>query len=125
MFRSDDLPTVRSLADVNSFHPLSVLPDVFQEKTNPDLINQIIPYNLFNLIKKCKQFHDIELQDEAKAVGQLRSLRLANLLGCCCEGNERLLVAEFMPHETLSKHLFHCKSSLNFRTSINSLYTKN
>ncbi|KAI7746464.1 hypothetical protein M8C21_004642 [Ambrosia artemisiifolia] len=48
--------------------------------------------------------------DEAKAVGQLRSQTLANLLGCCCEGNERLLVAEFMPHDTLSKHLFHWES---------------
>lgn len=42
-------------------------------------------------------------------MGQLRSERLANLIGCCCEGEERLLVAEFMPNETLSKHLFHCK----------------
>lgn len=41
-------------------------------------------------------------------MGQLRSERLANLIGCCCEGGERLLVAEFMPHETLAKHLFHC-----------------
>lgn len=32
-----------------------------------------------------------------------------NLMGCCCEGEERLLVAEFMPNETLAKHLFHCK----------------
>ncbi|KAK1396777.1 putative serine/threonine-protein kinase BSK3 [Heracleum sosnowskyi] len=45
--------------------------------------------------------------DEAKSVGMLRSERLANLIGCCSEGNERLLVAQFMPHETLSKHLFH------------------
>ncbi|XVE59353.1 hypothetical protein DITRI_Ditri05aG0039500 [Diplodiscus trichospermus] len=45
--------------------------------------------------------------EEARAVGQLRSERLANLIGCCCEGDERLLVAEFMPNETLSKHLFH------------------
>ncbi|KAJ3683942.1 hypothetical protein LUZ61_013106 [Rhynchospora tenuis] len=45
--------------------------------------------------------------EEARAVGQLRSERLANLIGCCCEGSERLLVAEFMPHETLAKHLFH------------------
>ncbi|XP_016665313.1 serine/threonine-protein kinase BSK5 isoform X2 [Gossypium hirsutum] len=45
--------------------------------------------------------------EEAKAVGQVISERLANLIGCCCEGNERLLVAEFMPNETLSKHLFH------------------
>ncbi|XP_062099095.1 putative F-box protein PP2-B12 [Humulus lupulus] len=48
--------------------------------------------------------HGIE---EAKTVGQLRSERLANLIGCCCEGDERLLVAEFRPNETLSKHLFH------------------
>ncbi|XP_030964593.1 serine/threonine-protein kinase BSK5-like [Quercus lobata] len=45
--------------------------------------------------------------EEARAVGQLRSERLANLIGCCCEGEERLLVAEFMPNDTLSKHLFH------------------
>ncbi|GMH07386.1 hypothetical protein Nepgr_009226 [Nepenthes gracilis] len=45
--------------------------------------------------------------EEAKAVGQLRSERLANLIGFCSEGDERLLVAEFMPNETLSKHLFH------------------
>ncbi|KAL6203333.1 hypothetical protein ACLB2K_027033 [Fragaria x ananassa] len=45
--------------------------------------------------------------EEARAVGQLRNERLANLLGCCCEGDDRLLVAEFMPNETLSKHLFH------------------
>ncbi|KAL8517408.1 hypothetical protein ACS0TY_015591 [Phlomoides rotata] len=45
--------------------------------------------------------------DEAKAVGDLRSERLANLIGCCLEGEERLLVAEFMPNETLARHLFH------------------
>ncbi|XVF52893.1 hypothetical protein PTKIN_Ptkin05aG0054900 [Pterospermum kingtungense] len=45
--------------------------------------------------------------EEARAVGQLRNHRLANLLGCCYEGDERLLVAEFMPNDTLAKHLFH------------------
>lgn len=45
--------------------------------------------------------------EEARAVGQLRNRRLANLLGCCCEGDERLLVAEYMPNDTLAKHLFH------------------
>ena len=49
------------------------------------------------------------LQEEAKSVGQLRSKRIANLLGCCCEGDERLLVAEYMPNDTLAKHLFHCE----------------
>ncbi|KAK9983527.1 hypothetical protein SO802_033052 [Lithocarpus litseifolius] len=45
--------------------------------------------------------------EEARAVGQLRNHRLVNLLGCCCDGDERLLVAEYMPNDTLAKHLFH------------------
>ncbi|KQJ94750.1 probable serine/threonine-protein kinase BSK3 [Brachypodium distachyon] len=48
--------------------------------------------------------------EEAKSVGQLRSKRFANLLGCCCEGDERLLVSEYMPNNTLAKHLFHWES---------------
>ncbi|CAA2973475.1 probable serine threonine- kinase At5g41260 [Olea europaea subsp. europaea] len=47
--------------------------------------------------------------DEARAVGQLRSHNLTNLIGCCCEGDERLLIAEFMLNKTLAKHLFHCE----------------
>lgn len=45
-------------------------------------------------------------------MGRLSNKRLANLIGCCCEGNERLLVAEFMPNQTLSNHLFHRKTSV-------------
>ncbi|KAI7745676.1 hypothetical protein M8C21_030416 [Ambrosia artemisiifolia] len=48
--------------------------------------------------------------EEAKSVGQLRNARLANLLGCCCEHDERLLVAEYLPNNTLAKHLFHWES---------------
>jgi len=54
------------------------------------------------------------VQEEARSVGQLRSERMANLLGCCCEGDERLLVAEFMPNETLAKHLFHCENHFSY-----------
>lgn len=46
--------------------------------------------------------------EEASGVGKLRHARLANLIGYCCDGDERLLVAEFMPNDTLAKHLFHC-----------------
>lgn len=48
-----------------------------------------------------------QFADEARGVGKLRHKRLANLIGYCCEGDERLLVAEFMPNDTLAKHLFH------------------
>lgn len=50
----------------------------------------------------------LSLQDEAWGVGNLRHRRLANLIGYCCDGDERLLVAEYMPNDTLAKHLFHC-----------------
>lgn len=45
--------------------------------------------------------------EEARSVGQLRNQKLANLLGYCCENDERLLVAEYLPNNTLAKHLFH------------------
>ncbi|GER57363.1 receptor protein kinase [Striga asiatica] len=44
---------------------------------------------------------------EAAGVGKVRHKRLVNMIGCCAEGDERLLVAEYMPNDTLSKHLFH------------------
>jgi hypothetical protein len=47
-------------------------------------------------------------QAEAAGVGKVRHKRMVNLIGCCAEGDERLLVAEYMPNDTLSKHLFHC-----------------
>ncbi|MBA0734509.1 hypothetical protein Gogos_018412 [Gossypium gossypioides] len=45
--------------------------------------------------------------EEACGVGKLRHRRLANLIGYCCDGDERLLVAEYMINDTLAKHLFH------------------
>lgn len=49
-------------------------------------------------------------QAEAAGVGKVRHKRMVNLIGCCAEGDERLLVAEYMPNDTLSKHLFHCNA---------------
>ncbi|KAK4753064.1 hypothetical protein SAY87_021862 [Trapa incisa] len=48
-----------------------------------------------------------QFADEASGVSNLRHKRLANLIGYCCDGDERLLVAEYMPNDTLAKHLFH------------------
>lgn len=53
-------------------------------------------------------------QVETTRVGKVRHKRLVNLIGCCAEGDERLLVAEYMPNDTLSKHLFHCTSLYPF-----------
>ncbi|KAH7692243.1 Non-specific serine/threonine protein kinase protein [Dioscorea alata] len=48
-----------------------------------------------------------QFAEETRGVGRLRHSRLANLIGYCCDGDERLLVAEYMPNDTLAKHLFH------------------
>lgn len=64
--------------------------------------------------------HVIYLQAEAAGVGKVRHKRLVNLIGCCAEGDERLLVAEYMPNDTLSKHLFHCMVIFIFRLSYSS-----
>ncbi|KAI4389630.1 hypothetical protein MLD38_001836 [Melastoma candidum] len=48
-----------------------------------------------------------QFAEEAWGVGKLRHKWLANLIGYCCDGDERLLVAEYMPNDTLAKHLFH------------------
>jgi|UniRef100_A0A2N9I8G5 BR-signaling kinase len=48
-----------------------------------------------------------QFAEEAWGVGKLRHQRLANLIGYCCDRDERLLVAEYMPNDTLAKHLFH------------------
>ncbi|XP_075674154.1 serine/threonine-protein kinase BSK1 [Castanea sativa] len=48
-----------------------------------------------------------QFAEEAWGVGKLRHQRLANLIGYCCDGDERLLVAEYMPNDSLAKHLFH------------------
>ena len=58
------------------------------------------------------------VQAEAAGVGKLRHKRLVNLIGCCAEGDERLLVAEYMPNDTLSKHLFHCTTPISISFSI-------
>jgi len=51
-------------------------------------------------------------------VGKLRHKKLANLIGYCCDGDERLLVAEYMPNDTLAKHLFHCMCLCAFLESL-------
>uniref|UniRef100_A0A7N0UYT0 non-specific serine/threonine protein kinase n=1 Tax=Kalanchoe fedtschenkoi TaxID=63787 RepID=A0A7N0UYT0_KALFE len=52
-----------------------------------------------------------QFTEEARCVGKLRNARLANLLGCCATNDERFLIAEYMPNQTLAKHLFHWESN--------------
>ncbi|EXB95401.1 putative serine/threonine-protein kinase [Morus notabilis] len=64
-----------------------------------------------------------QFAEEARGVGEMRHRRVANLIGYCCDGDERLLVAEYMPNDTLAKHLFHWENqtiewSMRLRVSL-------
>ncbi|RDX71920.1 Receptor protein kinase TMK1, partial [Mucuna pruriens] len=47
-----------------------------------------------------------EFQAEIAVLSKVRHRHLVSLLGYCIEGNERILVYEYMPQGALSKHLF-------------------
>ncbi|KAJ7948056.1 Receptor protein kinase [Quillaja saponaria] len=51
-----------------------------------------------------------EFQSEIAVLSKVRHRHLVSLLGYSIEGNERLLVYEYMPQGALSRHLFHWKS---------------
>ncbi|XP_002532551.2 receptor-like kinase TMK3 [Ricinus communis] len=51
-----------------------------------------------------------EFQAEIAVLSKVRHRHLVSLLGYSIEGNERILVYEYMPQGALSKHLFHWKS---------------
>ncbi|KAK4799029.1 hypothetical protein SAY86_024394 [Trapa natans] len=51
-----------------------------------------------------------EFEAEIAVLSQVRHRHLVSLLGYSIEGNERILVYEYMPQGALSKHLFHWKN---------------
>lgn len=51
-----------------------------------------------------------EFQSEIVVLSKVRHRHLVSLLGYSIEGNERLLVYEYMPQGALSRHLFHWDS---------------
>ncbi|OAY83306.1 Receptor protein kinase TMK1, partial [Ananas comosus] len=50
-----------------------------------------------------------EFKSEIAVLTKVRHRNLVSLLGYCLDGNERLLVYEYMPQGTLSRHLFDWK----------------
>ncbi|KAJ1286584.1 hypothetical protein BS78_03G363800 [Paspalum vaginatum] len=72
-------------------------------------------------IKKLEGFHQGEKQfrAEVSTIGNIHHMNLIRLLGFCSEGVKRLLVYEYMPNDSLDKHLFGNSSlSWNIRYQI-------
>ncbi|KAF9625945.1 hypothetical protein IFM89_027813 [Coptis chinensis] len=111
VFKEYSLTELRNAT--NGFNTEYIVSESGEKAANVVYKGKLLVENNNNRLVAIKRFSKLSWPDanqfvvEASGVGKVRHKKLVNLIGCCAEGDERLLVAEYMPNDTLSKHLFH------------------
>ncbi|PHU24351.1 hypothetical protein BC332_09458 [Capsicum chinense] len=63
----------------------------------------------------------VEFQNEIMLIAKLQNTNLVKLLGCCIEGEEKILVYEYMTNRSLDFFLFVSSISLKWNTRLNTI----